>query len=153
MNDPKSVASMFISRWDVAVAEKAPENLRHQLAIPKRTYNAYRTLIESPRWLQILNDGARSQRVLWASTGTKDPSASDPLYIKALVAPFTVTTMPASTLIALADHGELEGILSSRGGDFEQALSKFANAGIDIGALAIQLQDEGARSFVSPGKI
>jgi transaldolase len=148
-SDVSSVASMFISRWDVAVTGKAPENLRDQLgiAIAKRTYKAYRTLIDSPRWQRILNAGARPQRLLWASTGTKDPSASDLLYIKALAAPFTVNTMPEGTLNALAEHGEIEGILPAHGGDCEEVLTRFATAGIDIDALAAQLQDEGARSF------
>jgi len=152
--DVGSVASMFISRWDVAVTGKAPENLRNQLgiAIAKRTYKAYRTLIDSPRWQQILNAGARPQRLLWASTGTKDPAASDLLYIKALAAPFTVNTMPEGTLNALADHGELEGILPAHGGDCEEVLARFAEAGIDIDALAVQLQDEGAKSFVKSWK-
>ena len=105
-----SVASMFISRWDVAVTGKVPDNLRDQLgiAIAKRTYKAYRTLIDSPSWQRILNAGARSQRLLWASTGTKDPSASDLLYIKALAAPLTINTMPEGTLNALAAHGDVD---------------------------------------------
>ena len=152
--DVSSVASMFISRWDVAVTGKVPENLRNQLgiAIAKRTYKAYRTLIDSPRWQRILNAGARPQRLLWASTGTKDPSASDLLYIKALAAPFTVNTMPEGTLNALAEHGEVDGILPAHGGDCEEVLTRFAKAGIDIDALATQLQDEGARSFVKSWK-
>jgi transaldolase len=145
---------MFISRWDVAVMGKVSEDLRNQLgiAIAKHTYKAYRTLIDSPRCQRILNAGARPQRLLWASTGTKDPSASDLLYIKALAAPFTVNTMPEGTLNALAEHGEIEGILPAHGGDCEEVLTRFANAGIDIDALAIQLQDEGARSFVKSWK-
>ena len=145
-----SVASMFISRWDVAVAEKVPEDLRNKLgiAIAARTYKAYRDLIDSPRVQRVLNAGARPQRLLWASTGTKDPSASDFLYIKALAAPFTVNTMPEVTLNALAEHGELEGILPADGGDCEKLLTRFAEAGIDIDELGVQLQDEGAKSFV-----
>ena len=145
-----SVASMFISRWDVAVTGKVPGNLRDQLgiAIAKRTYKAYRTLIASPSWQRILNAGARSQRLLWASTGTKDPSASDLLYIKALAAPFTINTMPEGTLNALAAHGDVAGILPASGGDCEAVLARFAKAGIDIDGLAAQLQDEGAKSFV-----
>jgi transaldolase len=152
--DVSSVASMFISRWDVAVMEKVSEDLRNQLgiAIAKRTYKAYRTLIDSPRCQRILNAGARPQRLLWASTGTKDPSASDLLYIKALAAPFTVNTMPEGTLNALAEHGEIEGILLADGGDCEEVLTRFAKAGIDINALANQLQDEGAKSFVKSWK-
>ena len=145
-----SVASVFISRWDAAVASKVPEALRNQLgiAIAKRTYKAARGLLSSPRWQRIYNAGARPQRLLWASTGTKDPHASDVLYIKNLAAPFTVNTMPEGTLKALADHGELSSILPADGGDCEEVLGKFAKAGIDVDALAAQLQDEGAKSFV-----
>ncbi len=145
-----SVASVFISRWDAAVASKVPDALRNQLgiAIAKRTYKAARALLSSPRWQRIYNAGARPQRLLWASTGTKDPQASDVLYIKALAAPFTVNTMPEGTLKALADHGELSSILPADGGDCEEVLTKFAKAGIDVDALAAQLQDEGAKSFV-----
>ncbi len=152
--DVSSVASMFISRWDVAVAGKAPEDLRDQLgiAVAKRTYKAYRALLDSPRYQRILNAGARPQRLLWASTGTKDPKASDLLYVKALAAPFTVNTMPEATLHALAEHGELDGILPAHGGDCEEVLARFAQAGIDIDALAASLQDEGARSFVKSWK-
>jgi transaldolase len=146
-----SVASVFISRWDTAVANKVPESLRDQLgiAIAKRTYKAYRSLLSSPRWQRVYNLGARPQRLLWASTGTKDPKASDTLYIKALAAPFTVNTMPEATLNALAEHGELGTILPADGGDSEEVLAQFAKAGIDIDALAAQLQDEGAKSFVA----
>jgi transaldolase len=145
-----SVASIFVSRWDAAVMGKASESLRDQLgiAIAKRTYSAYRTLLDSPRWQRALNFGARPQRLLWASTGTKDPKASDVLYIKALAAPFTVNTMPEGTLKALADHGELGAALPADGGDCEEVLAQFAKAGIDVDALANQLQDEGAKSFV-----
>jgi len=146
-----SVASVFISRWDAAVNGRVPEALRNQLgiAIAKRTYKAYRTLLGSPRWQRVFNAGARPQRLLWASTGTKDPGASDVLYIRALAAPFTVNTMPEGTLKALADHGALGGILTADGGDGEEVLARFAGAGIDVDALAGQLQDEGAKSFVS----
>jgi len=145
-----SVASVFISRWDAAVANKVPTALRNQLgiAIAKRTYKAARDLLSSPRWRRGYNAGARPQRPLWASTGTKDPQASDVLYVKALAAPFTVNTMPEATLKALADHGELSGILPADGGDCEEVLAQFAKAGVDIDALATQLQDEGAKSFV-----
>ena len=145
-----SVASLFISRWDSAVMGKVPDALRDQLgiAIAKRTYKAYRALLGSPRWQRIYNAGARPQRLLWASTGTKDPKASDVLYIKTLAAPFTVNTMPESTLKALADHGELGTILPTDGGDCEEVLAQFAKAGLDVDALAAQLQDEGAESFV-----
>src|SRR5271167_988663 len=148
--DVASVASVFVSRWDTAVADKVPAELRNQLgiAIAKRTYKAYRALLSSPRWQRIYNAGARPQRLLWASTGTKDPQASDVLYIKALAAPFTVNTMPEGTLKALADHGELSSILPADGGDCEEVLARFGKAGIDVDALAAQLQDEGAKSFV-----
>jgi transaldolase len=145
-----SVASIFISRWDAAVMGKVPESLRDQLgiSIAKRTYKAYRRLLDSPQWQRVVNAGARPQRLLWASTGTKDPKASDVLYIKALAAPFTVNTMPEGTLKALADHGELGRILPVDGGDCEEVLAQFAKAGIDVDALAAQLQEEGAQSFV-----
>src|SRR5438874_2387834 len=145
-----SVASVFVSRWDVAVVDKVPHALRGQLglAVAKRTYKAYRSLLDSPRWQRLYNAGARPQRLLWASTGTKDPEASDVLYIKALAAPFTVNTMPEQTLQALADHGDLGGILQADGGDAEEVLKEFAKAGVDIDTLAARLQDEGAASFV-----
>ena len=148
--DIGSVASVFISRWDSAVIGKVPEQLKNQLgiAIAKRTYKAYRSLLNSPRWQRAFNAGGRPQRLLWASTGTKDPKASDVLYVKALAAPFTVNTMPEGTLKALADHGELGSILAADGEDCEEVLTQFAKAGIDVDALAVQLQDEGARSFV-----
>src|ERR1700683_3213502 len=144
-----SVASVFISRWDVAVMGKVPESLRDELgiAVAKRTYKAYRTLLDSPRWQRAFNAGARPQRLLWASTGTKDPKESDVLYIKRLAAPFTVNTMPEGTLKALADHGDVGTILPPDGGDCEEVLAQFAKAGIDVDALAVQLQDEGAKSF------
>jgi transaldolase len=144
-----SVASVFISRWDVAVTERVPDALRDQLgiAIAKRTYRAYRSLLSSPRWQRVYNGGARPQRLLWASTGTKDPKASDILYIKALAAPFTVNTMPEGTLKALSEHTDLGPQLPADGGDCEEVLAKFAKAGIDVDALAAQLQDEGAKSF------
>ncbi len=145
-----SVASIFISRWDTAVAGKVPESLRQPLgiAIAQRTYKAYRELLASARWQRVFNAGARPQRLLWASTGTKDPKASDVLYVKALAAPFTVNTMPEATLKALADHGEVGAILPADGGDCEEVLAQFAKAGIDVDALAAQLQEEGAKSFV-----
>ena len=148
--DVGSVASVFISRWDAAVASKVPPALRNQLgiAIAERTYKACRTLLGSPRWQRVYNFGVRPQRPLWASTGTKDPQASDLLYIKALAAPFTVNTMPEGTLKALADHGELGTLLPADGGDCEEVLTKFAKAGVDVDALAARLQDEGAKSFI-----
>ena len=146
-----SVASVFISRWDTAVQSKVPEQLRNQLgiAIAKRTYKAARALLGSPHWERVYNLGARPQRLLWASTGTKDPKASDILYIKSLAAPFTVNTMPEGTLKALAAHTELGELLPEDGGNSEEVLAQFASAGIDVDALAEQLQNEGARSFVT----
>ena len=148
--DVGSVASVFVSRWDSAVMDKVPERLRDQLgiAIAKRTYKAARELLGSPRWQRVYNEGARPQRLLWASTGTKDPKASDVLYVKALAAPFTVNTMPEGTLKALADHGDVGELLPADGGDCEAVLAQFAKAGVDIDALAARLQDDGAQSFV-----
>jgi transaldolase len=145
-----SVASVFVSRWDAAVAGKAPAALNNKLgiAIAQRTYKAYRGLLDSPRWQRIYNAGARPQRLLWASTGTKDPQASDVLYIKALAAPFTVNTMPEGTLKALADHGDISEIMAADGGDCEIVLDQFTKADVDVDALAARLQDEGAKSFV-----
>jgi transaldolase len=144
-----SVASLFISRWDVAVMEKVPAELTDQLgiAVAKRCYKAYCDLLASPRWMRAFNSGARPQRLLLASTGTKDPKASDVLYVKALAAPLTINTMPEGTLKALADHGELGALMTADGGDCEQVLARFGKAGVDIDALAAQLQDEGASSF------
>ncbi len=148
--DVGSVASVFVSRWDGAVAGKVPTALNNQLgiAMANRTYKAYRELLDSPRWQSAFNAGTRPQRLLWASTGTKDPKASDVLYIKALAAPFTVNTMPEATLLALADHGELSSIMSADGGDGETVLARFSEAGVKFGALATQLQIEGAKAFV-----
>jgi transaldolase len=149
--DVGSVASVFVSRWDAAVAGKVPAALTNRLgiAIAKRAYKAYRDLLASPRWGRTYNAGARPQRLLWASTGTKDPKAPDVLYIKALAAPFTVNTMPEGTLKALADHGDLSEIMSADGGDCETVLNQFGVAGIDIDDLAARLQDEGAKSFAN----
>jgi transaldolase len=148
--DVGSVASVFISRWDAAVAGKVPQSLRNRLgiAIAKRTYKAYRELLASSRWQRAYNAGARPQRLLWASTGTKDPKASDVLYIKSLAAPFTVNTMPEGTLKALAGHGEVGPLLPLDGGDCEAVLAEFAKAGVDVDSVGAQLQDEGAKSFV-----
>ena len=148
--DVGSVASVFISRWDAAVKDKVPTSLRDHLgiAIAGRIYRAYRDLLDAPRWQRIFNAGARPQRLLWASTGTKDPKSSDILYIKALAAPFTVNTMPEATLKAFADHGEIGTTLAADGGDCENELARFAEAGINLDALSAQLQDEGAKSFV-----
>jgi transaldolase len=144
-----SVASVFISRWDVAVANKVPEDLRDKLgiAIGQRIYKAYRDQLASARWRKIAAAGANPQRLLLASTGTKDPKASDILYIKALAAPDTINTMPEATLLDFADHGEVGAPMPADGGDCEQMLAQFGKAGIDIDALAAQLQSEGARAF------
>jgi len=146
-----SVASVFISRWDTAVAGRVPDSLRNQLgiAIAQRIYKAYCGLLASARWQRVFNYGARPQRLLWASTGTKDPKASDILYVKALASPFTVNTMPEATLKALADHGEVGAVLPADGGNCEKVVAQFAQAGIDVEALAAQLQEEGAKSFVT----
>ncbi len=149
-----SVASVFISRWDVAVAKKVPENMRDRLgiAIAQRTYKAYREVLNTPRWKAIIAKGYNPQRLLLASTGTKDPKASDILYIKALAAPDTVNTMPEATLLAFADHGEVGSVMPPDGGNCEQVLAEFSKAGIDIDALAAQLQSEGADAFVKSWK-
>jgi transaldolase len=145
-----SVASLFISRWDAAVQAKAPEALRNRLgiAIGQRTYKAYADMLRSPRWQRAFNAGARPQRLLMASTGTKDPNASDVLYIGALAAPLTVNTMPEGTLKAFADHGAPGSAMPADGGDCEAVLADFAKAGVDVDALAARLQDEGAAAFV-----
>jgi len=145
-----SVASLFISRWDGAVASKVPAELKNQLgiAIGRRTYAAARALQASSRWQRIQNEGVRPQRLLWASTGTKDPAASDILYVKALAAPYTVNTIPEATMLAFADHGEVGALLASDGGDAEEVLARHARAGIDVDALAAQLQEDGAKAFV-----
>ena len=148
--DVGSVASLFVSRWDVAVAGKEPQPLVNRLgiAVAWRTYKAYCDLIGSPRYRRVMNAGARPQRLLLASTGTKDPNAPDVLYIEALAAPLTVNTIPEATLHAFADHGKVGAIMPSDGGDSEAVLAQFAKAGIDAAALAARLQDEGAAAFV-----
>jgi transaldolase len=145
-----SVASMFVSRWDAAVAGEVPEALNNRLGIAMagRIYKAYVDLLCNPRWLRAYNAGARPQRLLWASTGSKDPKASDILYIKALASPFTVNTMPEGTLKAFADHGDPGSMMAPDGGNCEAVLAEFAKSGINMDALAAQLQDEGAKSFV-----
>jgi transaldolase len=145
-----SVASIFVSRWDSAVATRVPPELRTRLgiAMARRTYKAYRSVLSSPRWQRIYNAGAFPQRLLWASTGTKDPAASDVLYIKSLAAQFTVNTMPEGTLKALADHGDITTLLRADGGNCEETVAGVTRAGVDVYALAVQLQEEGARSFV-----
>jgi len=145
-----SVASVFVSRWDVAVVGKVPEALENRLgiAISGRIYKAYLDLLSSPRSQRVYNAGARPQRLLWASTGTKDPKAPDTLYVNALAAPFTVNTMPEATLRALADHGKIGPVMAADGGNCEKVLERFAQAGVNVDDLAGRLQDEGAKSFV-----
>ena len=144
-----SVASLFVSRWDKAVIDEVPDELRDKLgiAVAMRTYRAYRELLDSERWQRLANEGARPQRMLWASTGTKDPEASDVLYVEALAAPFTVNTMPDKTLLAFAEHGEVRDPLHADGGDSEQVLAAFNDAGIDTDTLAARLQEEGKKAF------
>ncbi len=149
--DPKihSVASVFISRWDKAVMGKVPGTLRNRLgiAIARRTYKSYWDLLDSGRWRILAEAGAVPQRLLWASTGTKDPAASDTMYIEALAAPDTINTIPEKTLLAFEDHGQVKGVMPRDGGDAEQVLAEFARAGIDVAALAAELQREGAEAF------
>ncbi|HET6998087.1 MAG TPA: transaldolase [Solirubrobacterales bacterium] len=147
--DVASVASVFISRWDVAVADKVHKDLKNNLGISVAglIYNVYRELLDSPRMQRLMNEGARPQRLLWASTGTKDPNASDTLYIKALASPFTVNTMPEPTLHAFADHGEIGDLMPADGGHSKGKLAIYYGNGIDVDALAIQLQEEGKQSF------
>jgi transaldolase len=146
-----SVASLFVSRWDAAVSDQVPDDLRNRLgvAVGKTAYRAYRELVHSNRWFRLANEGARTQRLLWASTGTKDPDASDVLYIEGLASPFTVNTMPEKTLAAFADHGEVGELLSPDGDDADEVLAQFNEAGIDTDALAVKLQRDGAEAFVA----
>ncbi len=147
--DVASVASLFISRWDVAVAGEAPDSLHNMLglAVGFHAYRAYRELLDSPRMQRLMNEGARPQRLLWASTGTKDPNASDVLYVEGFVSPLTVNTMPEPTLLAFADHGEIGDFVPADGGRAEEILAAFGEAGIDVAALATRLQEEGKESF------
>ena len=153
--DVHSVASLFVSRWDKATMDKVPSNLRDKLgiAISQQAYKSYRDLLETDRWQRLAAHGARPQRLLFASTGTKDPKASDVLYIGALAAPNTVNTMPEETLLAFAEHGKVGGVLPRDGGDCEHVLADFAKAGIKTDALAAQLQLAAAKAFVDPGRI
>jgi transaldolase len=148
--DVCSVASVFVSRWDVASNKQLPDELHNKLgiAVCQQTYHAYRELLESPRWKKLAAAGAKPQRLLLASTGTKDPAASDTLYVSALAAPDTVDTMPEKTLLAFAEHGQLHGVMPTDGKEAEEMLAKITQAGVDIDALAAQLQTEGAASFV-----
>jgi transaldolase len=149
--DVRSVASLFISRWDRAVADKVPAELRNTLglAVGGQAYAAYRELLDSDRFQRLENMGARAQRLLFASTGTKDKAAADTLYIAGLAAPNTVNTMPEDTLLAFADHGTVAGSLPGAGGDAEAVLAAHVKAGIDLTALSAQLQSDGAKSFVT----
>lgn len=148
--DVASVASLFLSRWDVAVASKVPAALvnRLGLAIGHHAYQAYCRLLNSPRWLRVMNAGARPQRLLFASTGTKDPKASDVLYVEGLAAPLTINTIPENTLKAFADHGKVGRMIEATGGDSETLLAEFGKAGVDLAALAAKLQTDGASAFV-----
>lgn len=147
--DVHSVASLFVSRWDKKVSDTVPDELRDKLglAIGKRAYREYRELLASERWQRLENEGARPQRLLWASTGTKDPDASDVLYVEGLAAPLTVNTMPDKTLLAFADHGKVGQSLPEDGGDAEEVLASFGEAGFDVDEIAEQLQQEGKESF------
>jgi transaldolase len=145
------VASVFISRWDAAVANAVPEGLKNELglAVGRETYRAYHDVMESSRFQNLENSGARTQRLLWASTKTKDPAAPDTLYVQGLAAPFTINTMPNATLDAFFDHGEVDELLARDGGDCDAQLERFAAAGVDKKALALKLQGEGAASFAT----
>ena len=145
-----SVASLFVSRWDVAANAQLPDELHNRLgiAVAQQTYRAYRKLLSSTRWQRLAAAGALPQRLLWASTGTKDPKAPDTLYIQALAAPDTINTIPEKTLQAFADHGKLSGAMANDGGDADAVLAQLAKAGIDIDALAAKLQTDGAQAFV-----
>jgi transaldolase len=149
--DPRvsSVASIFVSRWDVAIKDKVPQRLRNQLGIgiAQRAYRAYRELLAASRWQKLAGAGALPQRLLWASTGTKDPTAPDVLYVEALAAPDTINTMPDKTLLAFADHGTVKSAMPPDGGQAEDLLTEFAREGVDVLALATELQREGAAAF------
>lgn len=151
--DPRvgSVASLFVSRWDVAVKDQVPAGLRNTLgvAVGGQVYQAYRELLASERWLTLAEAGARPQRLLWASTGTKDPQAPDTLYVQALAAPDTIDTMPDKTLLAFADHGEVKGMMAADGREAERTLARFRESGVDLDALARKLQEDGAAAFVT----
>ena len=149
--DPRveSVASLFVSRWDVAVKDQVPAEHRNRLglAIAGRTYKAYRELLARPRWKRLAAAGAHPQRLLWASTGMKDPEARDTLYVEKLAAPDTIDTIPEKTLLAFADHGKVGAVLASDGGDAEQVIAEFVKLGVDVDALAVRLQKEGGDAF------
>ena len=146
-----SVASLFVSRWDKAVAETTPAALHNKLgiAVSRQAYHAYREILESDRWKKLADAGAQPQRLLWASTGTKDPEASDTLYVSALAAPGTINTIPDKTLEAFAEHGKVDSVLDR---DVDGVLKPFGDAGVDTDAVARQLQEDGAASFVKSWK-
>jgi transaldolase len=152
--DVRSVASVFVSRWDKATLDKVPQELRDRLgiAVSQQSYKAYRDLLDSERWQRLEGWGARPQRLLFASTSTKDPQASDVLYVGALAAPNTVNTIPEETLLAFGNHGQVDRAMPRNGGDAEQVLVAITRAGVDVGALARELQDEGAKGFVDSWK-
>jgi transaldolase len=152
--DVRSVASVFVSRWDKATMEKVPGELRDRLgiAVSQQSYKAYRDVLESDRWQRLEGQGARPQRLLFASTSNKDPQASDVLYMGALAAPNTVNTVPEETLLAFANHGQVDHAMPRDGGDSEQVLVSITRAGIDVAALARELQDQGAKGFVDSWK-
>ena len=145
-----SVASLFVSRWDAAVKDRVPADLHNRLgiAVGQSCYQVYREQLVSPRWRCVIAAGAQPQRLLFASTGTKDNSARDTLYVEALAAPDTVNTLPEKTLLAFADHGSTSGVLAADGGDHAATLAAFAQAGVDIAALATKLQEDGTQAFV-----
>src|SRR3954453_1688549 len=147
--DVNSIASVFMSRWDAAVLHRVPDALRSRLAIAigLKTYQAYRELMDSERWQRLANEGARVQRLLWASTSTKDPESPDTLYVRCLSAPHTVNTMPESTLVAFHDHGAVDALMPTDGGDADATLAEFEAAGVDVAALGAKLQSDGAKSF------
>lgn len=146
-----SVASMFVSRWDVAVKDKVPEDLHNRLgiAVCEQTYQASRKLLETPRWKALAKAGAFPQRLLWASTGSKDPQAIESLYVEALAAPDTINTLPEKTLLAFADHGKPGHMMPINESGTNELLARFTHAGVDIEALAQQLQQDGANAFVA----
>jgi transaldolase len=152
--DVRSVASVFVSRWDKATLDKVPRELRDRLgiAVSQQSYKAYRDLLASERWQRLEGWGARPQRLLFASTSTKDPEASDVLYVGALAAPNTVNTMPEETLLAFGNHGKVDHVMPADGADSEQTLVAITRAGVDVAALAKELQDDGATSFVKSWK-
>ncbi len=144
-----SVASIFVSRWDVAIQDKVPEHLRNRLgiAIARRTYKSYCDLLASARWKKLERAGAQAQRLLWASTGTKDPKAPDTLYVEALAAPNTINTLPEKTLQDFAEHGCVKDVMRRDGGDAEELLAAFAHEGVNDAELAARLQREGTEAF------